>query len=77
MRGDDERDNPHRRPTRPWKRVAPSSPINSPSTTNSEFPQGSLGKSIGEMLKQMIYDAEFNDIVGIPNDIIGEPKDDK
>jgi protein required for attachment to host cells len=76
-KGNDERDNPHRRPTRPWEGMTHSSHLNSPSTSNPEFPQGGLGKALADMIKQAVYDAEFNNIVGIPNDIVGEPKDDK
>lgn len=70
-RGNDERDNPNRRPQRPIIRFD-----NLP-TDNPEMPHGSLGKSMAEMIKQAVYDSEFNDIVGLPNDIVAEPNKDE
>lgn len=73
-RGNDERDNPQRRPTRPW---VPVSRVDNPASTNPEFPQGGLGKALADMIKQAVYDAEFNDIVGLPNDYVSGEKDDE
>jgi hypothetical protein len=36
-------------------------------------PTNNLGSSMADLLKQMIYDSEFNDIVGIPNDVVAKP----
>lgn len=63
------------RPMRPWTRKPPIE--RSPSTNNPEFPQGGIGKAMAEMIKQMVYDAEFNNIVGLPNDYVKGPEEDK
>lgn len=36
-----------------------------------------FGNMLAEMMKQAVYDAEFNDIVGNPNDIVAYPDEDK
>lgn len=71
-RGKDERDNENRRPQKPtfirfdtW------------GADNPEMPHGNVSPSIADMIKQAVYDAEFNDIVGIPNDIVARPDEDE
>lgn len=66
-RGEDERHNPNRRPERPIINFL------DPKYGSSD----GLGKSLSDFLKQQVYDAEFNDIVGLPNDIVAEPDEDK
>jgi len=56
------------RPMRPWI------PVNK-RTGNSGTEQGKkIGSSMADMIKKMVYDAEFNNIVGLPNDIVAGPQ---
>ncbi len=40
-------------------------------------PGEELGMSMADIMKQMVYDSEFNDIVGLPNDIVAEPDEEE
>lgn len=64
-RGNDERHNPNRRPI-VWR-----------SSDGQSSDESGLGKMIAEMIKKSVYDAEFNDIVGITNDIVARPDEEQ
>jgi hypothetical protein len=50
----------------------------SPPKSKTEPMQGSFGTAMADMIKKAFYDAEFNDIVGIPNDsLLKFPEGDK
>ena len=74
---------PNRRVERPWRAMRPWIPMNkrpqnnpTPSSSENGHEQGTrIGKSMADLIKQMVYDAEFNDIVGLPNDYVAGPED--
>lgn len=66
-RGNPVGGNHERRPTIKWNRPEHDQ---SPPKSKTEPMQGSFGTAMADMIKKAAYDAEFNDIVGIPNDYV-------
>lgn len=66
-RGNPVGDNHERRPTIKWNRPERDQ---SPPKSKTEPMQESFGTAMADMIKKAVYDAEFNDIVGIPNDYV-------
>ena len=66
-RGNPVGDNHEPRPTIKWNRPERDQ---SPPKSTTEPMQGSFGTAMADMIKKAVYDAEFNDIVGIPNDYV-------
>lgn len=56
-RGGDSRHNENRRPKKPISR------FDSPLSDNPEMPHGNISSELSDIIKQTVYDQEFNNIV--------------